>query len=128
MASTKPNGRARKARYAGVPHVVMESDSYKQLNGWDVKLLLELSKQYNGSNNGDLSAAWGIMKNLGWRSSGTLFKSLATLERLGFIQRTRQGGKHQCNLFALTWQPIDDCKVKLDVKASKTASNLWKYQ
>ncbi|MCP5019077.1 MAG: MarR family transcriptional regulator [Ketobacter sp.] len=126
MASNKPKGRARKARFTAVPHALMESDNYRHLNGWDVKLLLELVKQHNGSNNGDLSAAWGMMKNQGWRSSGTLFKSLAKLERLGFIERTRQGGKHQCNLFAITWYPIDECKGKHEVRATSTPSNRWK--
>lgn len=112
--------------FAGIPRVLMESQKYKQLNGWEVRLLLELACQFRGSNNGDLGMTWTMAKERGWRSSGTLAQSLAKLEALGFILRTREGGKHRCSLYALSWQPIDDCGGKLDVKATATAPNTWK--
>ena len=125
MASAKPYGRARKARFAGVPHPVMESDNYRQLNGWDVKLLLEMAKQYNGSNNGDLSAAWSVMKHQGWKSPGTLSASISRLQKYGFIICSRFGGRHKCSLYAITWQPIDECKGKLDIASTNRPSNRW---
>lgn len=117
--------RRKKGRWAGVPHRVLDSENYKRLNGWDVRLLLDLSKQYNGNNNGDLSAAFNQFKDIGWRSSGTLNQSLKNLIKYGFIQKTRQGGKNHCSLYALTWEAIDDCKGKIEVRPTKTASNLW---
>lgn len=121
----KNNNRRQKGRWAGIPHRVIESGSYSRLDGWDVKLLLELAKQYNGRNNGDLSATFSQSKELGWRSSGTLSGAIKKLLRYGFIQKTRQGGKNRCCLYALTWAAIDECKGKLEVGPTKTPSNLW---
>ena len=127
MASSKPKGRARKARFAGIPHHIMDCPNYILIGGWESRLLLEIAKQYNGSNNGDMSAAWSQLKNKGWHSKGTVNKALKNLLRCGFIQLTRQGGKHCCNLYGLTWQAIDDCNGKLDVRATREPSNLWRY-
>lgn len=126
MGALKPKGRARNARYAGIPHIVMESENYSKLSGWDVKLLLELAKQYNGGNNGDLSAAWSTMRKQGWRSPGTLNTSIKRLLQFGFIVQSRQGGRHKCSLYALTWRPIDECKGKLEIATTTQASNEWK--
>lgn len=121
----KPHGRRQKGRFAGIPIHVMESPNYCQIGAWESRLLLEFAMQYNGSNNGDLSATFSRLKNRGWKSKGTLNKALRTLELYGFIERTRMGGKHRCSLYAITWQPIDECKGKLEVRATKVASNLW---
>jgi hypothetical protein len=32
---------------------------------------------------------------------------------------------HKCNLYAFTWQPIDECGGKLHVNPTKVASGLW---
>lgn len=138
MAKRSKDGRREKANYAGIPKEVLATRKYTSLNGWDVKLLVDLVDQYNGFNNGDLCCAWKGsihfrgMKDRGWRSKGTLYRSLKTLERLGFIEKTRQGGKHKPSLYALTWRPIDErphpeTKIhKLDVKPTKVASGAWR--
>ncbi|BBL60080.1 hypothetical protein [Methylomonas koyamae] len=89
-------------------------------------LLDNLTAQYNGKNNGDLSAAPKIMELFGWKSRGSIDESLTELLAFGFIEQTRQGGRNQCSLYAITWQPIDECGGKLDVKSTIVASNLWK--
>jgi hypothetical protein len=66
------------------------------------------------------------MKLYGWHSQGSVHKALTELLALGFIEQTRQGGKNQCSLYAVTWLAIDDCKGKLDVNPTRVASNLWK--
>lgn len=89
-------------------------------------LLDNLTAQFNGGNNGDLSAAPKIMKLYGWNSQGSINKALTELLAFGFIEQTRQGGRNQCSLYALTWLAIDDCKGKLEVNPTRVASNLWK--
>lgn len=123
-------------RFAGIPHAVMETDKYRSLNGWAIKMLLELSKQYcgPGTNNGDLSLPYTKARELGWRSSGTLLRAERDLRANGFIIRTRVGGLHKCNLYALAWQPIDECidrntgLSKLDPhwKPTRQAPGTWK--
>jgi len=122
----KITGRREKPTFVGIPMIVMDSPAYCRLGGWDVKLLMDIARQYNGYNNGDLCAAWKTMKPKGWNSKGTLNRALQTLQELGFVEQTRQGGRNRCSLFSLTWQPIDECKGKLDVSPTQTPSNRYR--
>lgn len=127
MASRKPFGRNKsKVRFAGIPHHIMDCDNYQNIGAWETRLLLELARQYNGSNNGDLSAPWSQLKQRGWKSKGTLNKTIKNLLHWGLIELTRQGGKHQCSLYGLTWQNIDECNGKLEIAPTRTPSNRWK--
>jgi len=88
-------------------------------------LLLDFSAQFTGNNNGDLTAAWTVMQLRGWTSRDQLFKAQRELEETGFILRTRQGGRHLCNLFAITFYAIDDCDGKLEVEATRAPPGDW---
>lgn len=122
----KMTGKKGNGRFMGIPLTVLESPSYNALGGWPTKLLIDIGKQYNGHNNGDLQAAYSQLKLWGWRSPATLNNSLKELQEVGLIQLTRQGGKNRCSLYAITWQPIDECKGKTDIAATKQATNQWK--
>jgi hypothetical protein len=122
----KHKGRSEGGSFLALPFTVMDSPNYFALSGSAVKLLIDLGRQYRGSNNGDLSAAWAIMRRRGWKSRDTLQRATAELLEHGMIEKTRQGGLHCCNLFALTWHAIDDCGGKLDVAETHLASGLWK--
>lgn len=124
LAKTK--GRRAGGTFAAFPHDVLNSAAYVDLRPHAVKLLLDVAAQFRGSNNGDLSAAWGIMRTRGWRSHDTLGRACIELQDHGLIVKTRQGGRGRCSLYALTWKPIDDCKGKLDVTPTRVASNDWK--
>ena len=122
----KHKGRKGNASFLHIPHEVLNSDAYRSQDGWTAKLLVDLAGQFNGGNNGDLCAAWTIMREKGWRSKGTLHKSLNNLLEVGLIEQTRQGGKNRCSLYAITWRAIDECKGKLDVRPTRSPSGLWK--
>jgi hypothetical protein len=112
-------------RFAGIPHVVMESDDYKNLHASAKALLLDMAYQLNGRNNGDLSASFGTMKKRGWVSQETLRKARNALLDANLITQTRQGkfqaGDSVCNLYAVTWYEINDCVGKnLDVAPTTT--------
>lgn len=118
-----PNGRGSNPRFAGIPHAVMDSPDYKELKGSAVKLLVELARQYNGYNNGDLTVALSILKSRGFTSSDTISKARDELVRAGMIVETRQGRflnpGGRCALYALTWKPMDECAGKdLDHKST----------
>jgi hypothetical protein len=119
-------GRADSGGYFKLPHAVMESANYRALSPHARMLLNDLGLQFRGANNGDLSAAWKLMQPRGWRSRDTLGRALAELLHYGLIEKTRQGGMNLPNLFALTWHPIDECRNKLEVSATRVASGLWK--
>jgi hypothetical protein len=109
-----------------VPLAVLESLQYAALS-WPARaLLIELAAQFNGHNNGDQSAAFALHRKRGWTRS-TLQAATVELEQAGFIVRTRQGGRNACNLYGLTWQPLDECAGKLDAghRIGGPASRLW---
>lgn len=89
-------------------------------------LLLCLLGQYRGNNNGDLDVTFQRMSKEGWRSRNTVEKARAELEERGWIVRTRQGWRHQCSLYALTFQPINECGGKMDETPTSTSLGFWK--
>lgn len=128
MARTRRKnvGRADSGGFLRLPHAVLDSPNFRALSAHGVKLLCDLGRQYRGKNNGDLSATWSLMHARGWKSRDTLGHALGELQHFGLIERTRQGGMHQCSLFALTWCAIDDCKGKLDCAPTRVPSGKWR--
>ena len=128
MARTrlKQKGRAESGSYVVMPHAILESEEWAALSAFEVKLLLDVYAQYRGANNGDLSAAWTLMKRRGWNSKDTLGRALSGLLESGFLLKTRQGGRHKATLLAVTWQSVDACAGKLDVSATKVAPGTWR--
>lgn len=122
----RTKGRKESGSFVAIPKQVLESSAYAALTAHEVKLLMDLTVQYNGSNNGDLCAAWSMMESKGWKSKGTLYRAISGLLERGFIVLTRQGGKHKPSLYAITFRAIDECKGKLDVPPTVTALNSWK--
>ena len=121
---TTAKGRAKNRRFVGIPFSVMDSEGYTGVSGNALKLLLELARQYNGYNNGDLSAAFSVLKPRGWRSKKTLARCLSELMERELIVKTREGWFSnpggRCALYALTWQRIDECEGK-DLELGPTA-------
>ena len=105
-----------KGRFVLLPHAVLDSLAYRTLMPRAVKLLIDIAYQYNGHNNGDLTAAWGFMRNRGWSSRDTLARAISDLIGAGLVIRTRDGmfqNPHsKCALYAITWQSIDECAGK----------------
>ena len=122
------NGRNKTPPFVMLRKDVITSEQYANLSYKAIKLLIDVLEQYNGNNNGDLCITMSVMKKKGWRSSGTLHSAKNELSEKGWIVLTRQGGRHKCSLFAVTMHPIDDCGGKLEVRSTRTASNLWKRQ
>lgn len=109
----------------------MDSEDYKNLSGNAVKLLLALSYQYRGNNNGDLTAAFSVMQEkFGFTARGVVKRAIGQLQDANLIIQTRTskflnpGG--QCALYALTWLPIDECKGKR-LEAKPTITPLRKF-
>jgi len=119
-------GRKNSGSFALVPHAVLEHSNYASLSNRARSLLFDLFVQYRGSNNGDLAIAWRIMKKKGWRSKSTLYSAVHELEGKGFVLKTRQGGRHRCNLYAVTWLAIDDCGGKIDRPSTRAPLGYWK--
>ena len=60
----KTKNRKETGRFAQLPHVVLNSADYISLSYKSKALLVDLVYQYNGKNNGDLTAALEPPSNL----------------------------------------------------------------
>ncbi|MDR0770143.1 MAG: hypothetical protein LBE75_02950 [Burkholderiales bacterium] len=131
--SARNRKEAQQKRWKGgfvpFPYAVLRSNEFARLTPYETKLLLDLLAQYNGKNNGDLSAPFEKgMRERGWKSKSTLYKAINGLKSKGFIIVTRQGGLHQCSLYATTFFSIDECGGKLEVKPTASPPGGWLLQ
>ncbi len=124
----KLTGKGASASFISMPHFVLNSAEFAELTGNELRMLMELARQYRGSNNGDMEASRErLMKERGWKSHQTIDAQLAKLERKGWIVKTRQGGKRiGCTLYAVTIWPVDECGGKHQWPAEHKASHRWK--
>lgn len=112
-----------------IPYTLLRHPNFTRLSPWAYKLLMDLSRQYTGFNNGYLCSAWTLMREAGWRSDNTVANAAAELHHYGIIQRTQQGGRNRPNLWALTWRRIDDKKDRhLDCSPTMRPSDDWKIE
>jgi hypothetical protein len=109
-----------------LPLEILGCEKYCSLSPYSVKLLFDMLSQFKYGKNGDLCASWSVMSKKGWVSRDTLNNALKDLLAKGFIEKTRQGYRRVCSLYAVTWLPIDLCDGKLDVPETKVASKKWK--
>jgi hypothetical protein len=121
----KAKGRRDSGRFIAIPHSVLDHPDYIDRTGGAIKLLNELVRQYNGSNNGDLTVAYSILQHRGFNSKDTITRTKNELVKAGLILLTRQGQfinpGAKCDLYAITWRSIDECPSKnLDVRSTKT--------
>ena len=119
-------GRQTTYSFLGLPHHVLDHDNFRTLSPRATKLVIDIAAQYRGNNNGDLSAPLSLMKKRGWNSSDQLHKAKKELVENDVIRVARQGGLNRCNLYALTWLPIDECNGKLDIASTTTAPVNWR--
>ncbi len=112
--------------FAGFPRSVLTSAEFRALSPAGCKLLLDVASQFNGHNNGDLSAAWALMRERGWSSKTTLANAKRETIDAGFLYRTRQGKlPNRCELLALTWFPLD-VSPKFDPNALESFTGWYK--
>lgn len=120
MSKPRRNKQHIKGGFAGIPRIVMDSPDYLNLSGNAVKLLNELCRQYRGNNNGDLTVAYGVLKERGFKSKDTIKRACNELLQANLIIKTREGRFINpgavCALYALSWNPINECNGKLEAK------------
>ena len=119
-------GRQTTNSFLSLPHHVLDHENFRCLSPRATKLAIDIAAQYRGSNNGDLSATLSLMRDRGWNSSDQLDKAKKELVGKDVIRVARQGGLNKCNLYALTWFPIDECNGKLDIASTITAPVDWR--
>lgn len=118
----KRKAPGRQITYRGffhLPDALTAKNEFTELSGKACKLLIDIGRQYNGRNNGDLACSLSVMRNRNWNSNRALKQARDELVEAGLIVQTKQGGLGiGPNLYAITWQPIDECGGKLDIDST----------
>lgn len=97
-------------RFLALPHAVLDSQAFLNLSAPATRLLLDIARQYTGSNNGRLVACMSALSSRGWTSNDTLTRARRQLEAVGLLFQTRMGARpNKAAWFALTWFGLDWC-------------------
>lgn len=108
-------------------HDVVNDPRFIKLSNSAKVVFLHLLARYDGKNNGDLSAPLNRAKEIFGLSSQGLKNALDELISFKLLQVTRQGGKNQCALYALTCFKLNDVnKAGIFIKATERPSDEWK--
>ena len=71
----RQTGRQTTGTFIRFPTELLSHENFRTLSPRATKYVVDLASQYNGRNNGDLSAPLSQMKDRGWNSSDQLFKA-----------------------------------------------------
>lgn len=124
----RAKGRRKTRPFLMLDRDMLNSPQWAALSPYGKSLMLDLAVQYNGSNNGDLCAAWSLMRKRGWASPGTLSRALHELVAKGWADLARQGGRNRPSLYALTIWGVNDCGGKPDIPANPVPAHRWKIR
>jgi len=118
-------------RFTSLPHALLVHETFAELSGRAVKLLLAIASQYMGSNNGHLTATASRMQAFGFHSKDSLAKSIQELLVFGFMVRTRSQQKRLPALYAVTWFPIHEAPkgkpYNPGITPTDESSDLWRH-
>lgn len=87
----RTGGKASRANFVGIERNVMDSVAFTSLSKLARALYLDLRRQYNGRNNGDICIADSVLAPYGWAHS-SVHKGLLELVAHRLMVRSRKGG------------------------------------
>lgn len=95
-------------RFLALPHSVLDSQAFISLSAQATRLLLDVARQFAGTNNGKLLCTLTALKPRGWTSNDTLSRARKELEAAQLIQLTRHASKpRRAAWWGLCWLPLD---------------------
>lgn len=95
-------------RFLALPHQVMDCPAFIGLSAPAARLLLDIARQFMGTNNGKLLCTLSLLKERGWNSNDTLSRARKELEAAGFIHKTREAWMpRRAAWYGLSWLPLD---------------------
>ena len=102
--------------FGALPKIVWNNPDYQHLSGSAAKLLIDFACQFNGRNNGDLTNAFSVLRERGWRSKQTILRATKELLEARLIMQCREGRFSNpggiCALYAISWKAINECPGK----------------
>ena len=121
MAKKRTSNSITYRGFFHLPSALIDHPDYIALSDGARSPLTFIGRQYRGHNNGDLQATMSYMANYGYTSNRALTAHRKELLERNWIFKTKIGGLGLGpDLFAITWQPIDECNGKLDVNPTRT--------
>lgn len=125
--------KARKGvrSYSQLYDDMSKSKAFRRLSGSELKVLMYLISEYNGSNNGYLELSYEQAKDELGLTNTTFSTALKGLINKGFVLVAVRGGKNTRSRYAVTCYPVDDVRnadgVKLhSLPVSPAATNDWR--
>lgn len=104
--------------FIAIPWMVLDSPAYQGLSPHAKALLVDIARQYSGSNNGALRCGRAYMQPRGWNSVDMLTKAKRELLEAELLFETVKGCRpNKASWFALTWLILDKV-VGLDAGAA----------
>lgn len=111
-----------------LPHIVIDSPSYRDCGYPARAILIDIARQFTGTNNGRLVACNRYLKPLGWNSHGTITRSIGELLDCGLLIETRKGARpNKAAWYALGWQALD-VTDGLDIDPKQYRTGLYKIK
>lgn len=113
--------------YTPLPHALLDSVAFMGASDRAKAMLLELVRQHNGRNNGQLQLSVGWLRKRGWTSTRAIQLAKAELLERGLVILTRSGGLNAGpDRYALTWLNVTDY-AGLDLKPGTFAPGAWRF-
>lgn len=126
MSKHKPP-EAVAGSYTPLPHALLDSVAFLGASDRAKAMLLELVRQHNGRNNGQLQLSIGWLRKRGWKSTRAIQLAKAELLERGLAVLTRSGGLNAGpDRYALTWLNVSDF-AGLDIKPGGFAPGAWRF-
>ena len=111
-----------------MPHILVHDSKYLNLSPVAHKTLNYLASQCKKYNNGDLDICEKNARRRGFLMSGaSMRRGAKELQKKGFIELTRQGGRNRNSLFALAWYDVEYDPSKHDYKFGKKTMR-WRVE
>lgn len=93
--------------FAAIPWSVIDSEGFRKLSYSARALLLEIARQYNRKNNGQLLASYAFLRKRGWSSADTIHRAKRELIEAEFIYESVKGHRpNKASWFALTFYSL----------------------
>jgi len=125
MSRRHPKRKTTVARFAKLPVKVLEHAAVTTLSHATFRIMVLLTAQYHGYNNGALGITRRQAAEYGIGSDHTVYEALRMLEEHGLIEQTYPASRvpPRPTMYALTWVSLDDT---LWTQSTHTASHKYR--
>lgn len=110
---------------------LLDSMAWRALSWVEQGLYIAMRRKLRQTNNGNIEATLATLKHAGITSPATLSKGLKSLQAVGLITKTRQGGiaygSKVCSLYRFTDEQTFE-HPKLGVKACKVTNDWQRFK